>query len=110
MTPTTDEEIRETVRSIVLDIAPVPLEPEAAGNGSVDLAALNLAGDLGYHSLALLEVIVALEEELQVEKFDDAGAMFIKTLGDLEGYVIKLIREGGAETSPADPRLSPAER
>jgi|SRR5438094_610059 acyl carrier protein len=97
MTFTTDDEIRQTVRSIVLEIAPTQLDPAAVEAGTVDVAQLNLAGDLGYHSLALLEVIVALEEELQMERFDDSGTMFIRTLGDLEGYVVKLVREGAPD-------------
>ena len=94
----TEGEIRETVRSIILEIAPTPADPAALADGTLDVPGLNLAADLGYHSLALLEVIVALEEELQVEHFEDAGAMFISTVGELEEYVLKLLSDAAANT------------
>jgi acyl carrier protein len=77
--------VAETVRSIVLELAPI--------KGVQGGRELNLAADLGYHSLALLEVIVALEDELGVPVTDDGSAMFITTLGDVEDYVVRLLAE-----------------
>jgi acyl carrier protein len=78
-----EQDVIDTVRSIVLELAPIK---NVQGGRE-----LNLASDLGYHSLALLEVIVALEDELGVPVTDDGSAMFITTLGDVEDYVTMLL-------------------
>jgi acyl carrier protein len=85
MAGTAEQDIIETVRSIVLELAPIK---NVQGGRE-----LNLATDLGYHSLALLEVIVALEDELGGLITDDGSAMFITTLGDVEDYVARLFAE-----------------
>jgi acyl carrier protein len=88
--PSTDQETRERVRSIIVEVAPT----KVATDDGQDVTALNLAADLGYHSLALLEAIVAIEEELGIALVDDGSAMFISTVGELEDYVVKLGQTG----------------
>lgn len=85
MAGSAEKDVVETIRSIVLELAPI--------KGVQGGRELNLATDLGYHSLALLEVIVALEDELGVPVTDDGSAMFITTLGDVEDYVVRLLAE-----------------
>ena len=46
---------------------------------------------MAYHSLAIMEVIFTLEEELGVELIDDGTTGQITTVGDVEDYVIKVM-------------------
>jgi acyl carrier protein len=81
--PVIDEEtIRAQVREILLDLAPVQDPPDKPG--------LDLETDLGYNSLALLEAIVTLEDELGLFFTDDGSAKSVRTVTDIEDYVVKL--------------------
>jgi acyl carrier protein len=58
--------------------------------------ATQLVNDLGYHSLAMLEAIFTLEEELGVELVDDGTAGEITTVGDVEDQVAAIVARARA--------------
>ncbi len=57
-----------------------------------------LVEDLEYHSLALLELAFALEDEFDLPPIDEESVQNIKTARDIEDYVI---RQLGADESVA---------
>lgn len=77
-----EEDIRAQVREILLELAPVQDPP--------DKADLDLESDLGYNSLALLEAVVTLEDELGLLLTDDGSARSVRTVADIQDYVVKL--------------------
>jgi len=81
-----EEAIRQTVREIVFSMAP---EPAADGHDDLDLV-----DDLAYHSLALLEMAFALEDEFLLPPIDQESAQEIHTVGDVENYIITQLRAG----------------
>jgi acyl carrier protein len=83
-----EEQIRESVVAIIIDMAP-----------NSDVAAerdLRLVEDLGYHSLALLELAFALEDEFDLEPIDEETARRITTIGAVQDTVIDRIRQRDA--------------
>lgn len=82
-----DEEAITVIREIIIDLAP---EPPAERDGDLDLVA-----DLGYFSLALLEMAFALEDEFALPPIDQEGAAGIRTIGDVERYVLAELRSHG---------------
>jgi acyl carrier protein len=84
----TEAQIRESVLAIVLDLA-----PNADGAHGPDT---RLVEDLGYHSLALLELAFALEDEFDLEPIDEATARQITSVGLVQDTVIKRIQERDA--------------
>jgi len=85
--PRSEEQIRESVRSIIVDLAP-------KSDGRSDPAA-RLVEDLGYHSLALMEITFALEDEFDLEPIDQETASKIRTVGQVQDLVIDQIRARG---------------
>jgi len=85
--PAADAEatVRTRVRDILLDLAPVKSEEVRS-----DLA---LEADLGYNSLALLEAVVVLEEELGIVLANDGSLSTIRTVADIEDYVLSTTRD-----------------
>jgi acyl carrier protein len=83
----TELELRKAVRSIILEIAP------NANQQPFDKA--RLVEDLGYHSLALLELAFALEDEFDLRPIDEPTARKIVTLMDVENHVVKEFRSTG---------------
>lgn len=86
---TAEGELRARVREMALRMAP---EPREAGEGSLDLFA-----DLGYHSLALLELAFALEEAFGLPPIDEPLARALRTTGDLEEHVVRVVAESGRD-------------
>jgi acyl carrier protein len=74
-----EQEVRATVRSIVLRLAP---EPGGDPQG-------NLIEELAYHSLALLELAFAVEEAFGLRPMDMQTARSIQSSADLEAYVLR---------------------
>lgn len=72
---------REIVREIVYRMAPEQPAQEQPNPDLVD--------DLGYHSLALLEMSFALEDEFSLPPIDQERASGIQTLGDVQDYVME---------------------
>jgi acyl carrier protein len=87
-----EESIRKTVRQLILELAPNQSIGELASEQ-------RLVEDLQYHSLALLEMAFTLEDELGLEPIKEDDAQKIKTVGEIEQYVInELKRLRGANT------------
>ncbi len=78
-----DEEARALVGAIVSDLSPTKAEP---------VLGARLVDDLGYHSLALLELAFALEDEFNLPTIDEATARSIITVADVERHVLTTLR------------------
>jgi acyl carrier protein len=74
------EDASAIVREIVLRMAPE--------QSRIDAANPDLVNDLGYHSLALLEMAFALEDEFGLPPIDQERAADIHALADVEEYVL----------------------
>jgi acyl carrier protein len=94
MSPKTDEEVRALVREAVASLAPA--RPAAVEGGQ------RIVEDLGYNSLTVLELVFALEEELDASLMEDGAAGFITTVDDIERYILGRYREQqhGRSTAP----------
>lgn len=80
-----EEEIRTKVLTVIREMAPkqdVTLTAETV-----------LISDLGYHSLALMEVAFALEDEFDLDPIDEKTARQITTVGAVQDLVVKKIAE-----------------
>jgi acyl carrier protein len=80
----TEEALRESVRAIVLELAP------EADESVADTA--RLVDDLGYHSLALLELAFTLEDQFDLEPIEEQQARNIATIEDVANHVITELR------------------
>lgn len=78
---------RRAIHEIVLRLAPRPRIPLTAGARLID--------DLAYHSLALLELAFALEKEFGLAPLDGTMARRIRTVADVEDYVMGELRVDG---------------
>jgi len=98
-----EEEIRALIRALILELAPTNDEP-----GQADP---RLVADLGYHSLALLELAFTLEDQFNLEPIDQEAAQHIVTAGDVEDYVILQLglAQGESGDGPRGPRAGDAE-
>jgi acyl carrier protein len=85
-------DVRAAVRSIVTELAP-------GGNESADPDA-TLVDDLGYHSLALLELAFTLEDEFDLEPIEEATARRISTVRKVEEHVIEQLAARGEIAEP----------
>jgi acyl carrier protein len=84
-TERTETQIRESVLAIIVDMA-----PNAVGETTTES---RLVEDLGYHSLALLELAFALEDEFDLEPIDEATARTITNVGLVQDTVVKRVQE-----------------
>jgi len=89
----TEEAIRRGTQEIVFAMAPVPA---AATDADLDLV-----DGLGYHSLALLELAYALEDEYELPPIDQESAQRIKRVSDVADYVVAQVREHAASGESA---------
>jgi acyl carrier protein len=98
-----EEEIRALIRALILELAPTNDEPDQADP--------RLVADLGYHSLALLELAFTLEDQFNLEPIDQEAAQHIVTAGDVEDYVILQLGQARGESGgePRGPRAGDAE-
>lgn len=78
-----ESEIRTQTRRIILELAPEPPDKPP------DNAALT---DLGYHSLALLELAFELEDTFDLTPIDQEEAMAIQTIGHVQDLVVEQLR------------------
>jgi acyl carrier protein len=85
----TEQEVRAKIREIVLELAPHP-QPEATGD-------VLLVEDLEYHSLALLELAFALEDEFDLPPIDEQSAREIRSAKDIEDYVLRELNDKSVE-------------
>jgi len=80
---TAQAEVRARVQEIVASLAPA-----ADATPTPDAA---LVADLGYHSLALLELAFALEDEYGLPPLSEEVAQSIRTVADIEDYVVSTL-------------------
>ncbi len=85
MTDAESDVVREKVRVIL-----VQHSADQTLSVTRDTALVN---DLGYHSLAMLEAIFALEDEIGIELIDDGTASSIVTVGDVEDRIVAILEE-----------------
>jgi acyl carrier protein len=83
----TEEQVRKTVRAIIVDLAPSPEGPSEDDSLLVEA--------LGYHSLALLELAFALEDEFELPPIDEPTARKILTVKNVADHVIAELKSGG---------------
>ncbi|MFF5176444.1 phosphopantetheine-binding protein [Micromonospora sp. NPDC000316] len=81
----TEEEIRAAVAAVISDMAPK--------DGVEVTTESHLIKDLGYHSLALMEVAFAIEDEFDLDPIDEDTARKITTVGAVQDLVVKRIEE-----------------
>lgn len=84
MQPAELSQTTERVRAIINQLAPSPTAECHAAQRLVD--------DLGYNSLALLEMAFALEDEFGLDPIDRATAEGIKLVSDVESLVTSQLR------------------
>jgi acyl carrier protein len=95
MTVPGETQVRSRIRAIITELAPDRPVPSAAK--------ARLIEDLGYHSLALLELAFALEDEFDLPPIDETVAGLIHTIGDVEDHVVGqlAIRASAVPDEPA---------
>jgi acyl carrier protein len=81
-----EEDVRNVVRAIIVDLAP--------GASEAQLSSI-LVDDLGYHSLALLELGFTLEDEFDLPPIDQEAAQQITTVAAVEDHVVTALRQRG---------------
>jgi acyl carrier protein len=86
----TEEEVRAQIRGIILELAPNPQQ------ATVENALL--VEDLEYHSLALLELAFALEDEFDLPPIDEENARNIRSAKDIEDYVLRQLEDKSVDT------------
>jgi acyl carrier protein len=77
-----DEAIREKVREIVGELAPLKGQPVTSS--------ARLVVDLGFDSLGLLECIGAIEQEFGLPDIDESE-LAVETLGEVEQLVVNAL-------------------
>ena len=83
-----EQVMRVLIRNLVRELAPQPDGCSAENPRLVE--------DLGYHSLALLELAFTLEDEFGLEPIDQETAKTILTALDLEEFVMQRASPGSA--------------
>jgi acyl carrier protein len=85
-----DSEVRARVRSIIVQVAP-------NHDGEQHAGPTLLVDHLEYHSLALLELGFALEDEFDLPPLDQAQVQHITTVEEVEDLVLGLLHSGAGE-------------
>jgi acyl carrier protein len=88
-----EDEVRDTIRLIVRELAPEP--NRALGDEA------RLMDDLAYHSLALMELAFTLEDEFDLLPIDEATGRAIQTVGDIQEHVLAELRAREVAASAA---------
>lgn len=83
-----DEAIAEKVRHLIEQLA--PSRPTFDVTERTDLRE-----QLGYHSLAVLELAIELEHAFDLDPITDVDVGEILVVGDLVALVRQLVRDGG---------------
>ena len=76
-----EREIRRRTRAVVKEMAPLQEEEVTASS--------SLVVDLGYDSLGLVELLVALERELGMSA-EERDEIVVETVSDVEARVVEL--------------------
>jgi len=82
-----EQDLRRIVRGIVAELAPNPAGKDSESGRLVE--------DFGYHSLALLELAFALEDEFDLKPIDEPTARKIVNVTDIENHVVGELRALG---------------
>jgi acyl carrier protein len=83
-----DDDVRSIVRDVIRELAPNP----TGDHGPTTM----LVEDLGFHSLALLELAFSLEDEFDLDPIDEPTARRITTTQDVENIVLEKLAERAA--------------
>lgn len=73
------EALQNAVREIIIALCPEDVKDMQDSSRLVD--------DLGYHSLAMVELAFAIEDKFDIEPIDQDTASGIQTVGDILSYV-----------------------
>ncbi|MDJ0822245.1 MAG: phosphopantetheine-binding protein [Paracoccaceae bacterium] len=76
-------DVEQVIAEIIADLAPE--EPKFTKE-------TRLVEDLGFHSLALLELAFSLEDEFVLPSIDEETARAIQTVGDVQAHVTQELR------------------
>ncbi|HEY3830132.1 MAG TPA: phosphopantetheine-binding protein [Solirubrobacteraceae bacterium] len=79
MTVSPEARIRDTLRSLLVQMSPKDIQSVSADDRLVE--------DLGYDSLTLIELAVAIEDRFDLPAISEEEAMRIRTVGDLEQFI-----------------------
>ncbi|SCK54771.1 phosphopantetheine-binding protein [Streptomyces sp. WMMB 322] len=82
----TAAEVRETVLGIIQQLAPEPERFDPAKD-------LHMVDDLGFHSLALLELAFAIEDDFDLPPIDEETGRGIQTTEQVLEYVLGQLTE-----------------
>jgi acyl carrier protein len=82
----TEADIRAAVSAIILELAPNPEGAEGAADP-------RLIEDLGFHSLALLELAFTLEDEFELPPIDEASAQKIVSVDKVSEHVLGILHD-----------------
>jgi acyl carrier protein len=88
-----EDEIRATIRLIVMELAPEP--DRTVGDDA------RLMADLAYHSLALMELAFTLEDEFDLLPVDEATGRAIQSIRDVQDHVLTELRAREVAASAA---------
>lgn len=86
-----DAELRTAVQEVIVELAPT--KGQQVDDDS------RLIEDLGYHSLALLELAFSLEDEFDLTPIDEQTAQTITTVRSVVDHVVTEVRARGGEAS-----------
>ncbi len=81
-------DVRRTVLAIIEQLAPESERFDAGAN-------MHLVNDLAFHSLALLELAFAIEDDFDLPPIDEETGRRIQTSDDILEYVIGKLKEQG---------------
>lgn len=84
----TEDDVRTLVRTIVIELSPERDERAGRDTGLVE--------DLGYHSLAMVELAFTLEDEFDLPPIEEATARRITTIGGVQDHVVAELSARGA--------------
>jgi acyl carrier protein len=84
----TEEQVRSSIADIIMELAPNPDGIEGQGG-------TRLVEDLGFHSLALLELAFTLEDEFDLPPIDETTAQKISTIDAISEHVLSNLRASG---------------
>jgi acyl carrier protein len=88
----TEPELRSSVRTIVLELAP-------SAEDAPDEGEVHLTDHLAYNSLALLELAFTLEDEYDLMPIDEETARAIVTLQDVQDYIVGELQQRATRAS-----------
>jgi acyl carrier protein len=82
----TEDELRASVRAVVLEIAPNSEGAQAEG-------LTDLVDHLEFNSLALLELAFTLEDEHDLMPIDEETARGMHTVEDIQDHIVRELRQ-----------------